>query len=214
MESDWFVLEQGVRQGGCISGDLFNIYFALLDRCNRLATIIFYADDLVVITYHPWAVVATLQELAIISAALNITWNPDKCKVMQFDSKSTHHFRWLGKPLENVTKFVYLGWIIVRKRKNCDDEQALRQASRFYGAAHEIAQTFPFTRALPMDQHVSFAKCFGSLYAPEAYTSLSERALSKLRAAHRYLCMKAIGWNGVEMVETDGIHTYTHTSQT
>ena len=54
-----------------------------------------------------------------------------------------------------------------------------------------------------MDQRVNFAKCFGGLYAPEAYTSLSERALSKLRAAHRYLCMKTIGWNGVETVEAD-----------
>ena len=201
VESSRFVLRHGVRQGGSISGHLFNLYFALLDIAGGMAFIIFYADDLVIICVHPWAVTTVLHDLRNVSINLNIKWNPDKCKILQTDSRVTHQYRWYGSVIENVSRFVYLGWIIVRKTRNYDDEQALRQAGRFYAAAHEVMQSYGFVHQLPMEDRVNFAKCFGSVYCPEAYTSLSERVLSKLRAAHRYLYMKVTGWHGVESVE-------------
>ena len=182
-------------------GHLFNLYFATLDIGHGRACIIFYADDLVVVCLHPWAVTSFLHELKKISDLLNITWNPSKCKVMQMSSNTTHNFRWYGKLLENLSRLIYLGWLIVRKTRNVDDDQAARQAGRFYAAAHEITQSYGFVSKLPWQERVNFAKCFGAMYAPEAYTSVSEKAISKLRAAHRYLCMKVTGWNGIESVE-------------
>ena len=120
---------------------------------------------------------------------------------MQMDSRTTHNFVWYDQCLENVSRFVYLGWLIARKARNIDDEHACRQAGRFYAAAHEITQSYDFVKRLPWKERVNFAKCFGSLYAPEAYTSLSAKALQKLRAAHRYLFMRITGWTGIESVE-------------
>ena len=201
--SETFVLTSGVRQGGCISGHLFNVYFSKLDIAGSRGIIIFYADDLVIITFHPWAAVCLLDELRILSIALNINWNPDKCKVLQMSSTQQHVFRWYDKALENVSKFIYLGWIIVRKLRNCDDEQAIRQAARFYAAAHETSQAYQFTRQLPWLQRVNFAKTFGGLYAPEAFTSVSNKVLSKLKAAHRYLYMRLTGWQGEECFDEE-----------
>ena len=201
--STLFVLKQGVRQGGCISGHLFNVYFSKLDIAGTRGVILFYADDLVIVTFHPWAAVCILDELRILSESLNINWNPDKCKVLQMSSAVTHDFWWYGKPLENVSKFVYLGWIIVRRQRNCDDEQAMRQASRFYAAAHETSQAYKFTRHLPWKDRVDFAKIFGGIYAPEAYTWLSMKSLAKLKAAHRYLYMRLTGWSGVECFDEE-----------
>ena len=111
--------------------------------------------------------------------------------------------QWYDKELENVNRFVYLGWIIVRKRRNCDDEQALKQAGKFFAAAHETSQAYKFTRHLPWQERVNFAKTFGSVYAPEAFTSISQKALSKLKAAHRYLYMRLTGWNGEECYDEE-----------
>ena len=118
-------------------------------------------------------------------------------------STSIHGFEFYGKVLENVCRFVYLGWIIVRKLRNCDDEQAAKQAGRLYAAAHESSQAYGFTKHLDWDHKVAFAKTFGGIYAPECYTNLSTKALSKLRAAHRYLFMRLTGWIGVESVEEE-----------
>ena len=201
VSSEWFKLTKGVRQGGSISGHLFNLYFSMLDVGLGRVEILFYADDLVVIATHPWALTSFLHDLQRVSRQLHVQWNPSKCKVLQMSSTYKHTFWLLGKPLENVNRFVYLGWIIVRKLKNCDDEQAMRQAGRFYAAAHEICQSYDFAKRLPLNERINLAKCFGSLYAPEAFTSVSDRAFSKLRAAHRYLYMKVTGWNGIEVVE-------------
>ena len=164
---------------------------------------VFYADDLVIVVYHPWAAVLVLDELQKISVELNVSWNPDKCKVLQMSSTVTHDFAWYGKMLENVTRFVYLGWIIVRKQRSSDDEQATRQAGKFYAAAHETSQAYQFTRGLPEKERVDFAKTFGGIYAPEAYTDVSEKVMSKLRSAHRYLYMRLIGWNGIESYDDE-----------
>ena len=198
-----FILKQGVRQGGCISGHLFNIYFASLDICDKICAMIFYADDLVIVVYHPWAAVIVLDKLRKLSIELNVNWNPDKCKVLQMSSTSTHGFEWYGKVLENVSRFVYLGWIIVRKLRCCDDEQAARQAGKFYAAAHDTSQAYKFTQGLPMKERVDFAKTIGGVYAPEAFTSVSEKAMSKMRNAHRYLFMRLTGWNGVECYDEE-----------
>ena len=87
--------------------------------------------------------------------------------------------------------------------RNCDDEQAIKQAGRFYAAAHETSQAYKFTRVLPWEERINFAKTFGGIYSPEAYTSVSSRALSKLRSAHRYLFMRLTGWNGVESIDEE-----------
>ena len=133
---------------------------------------IFYADDLVIVVYHPWAAVIVLDKLRKLSIELNVNWDPDKCKVLQMSSTSTHGFEWYGKVLENVSRFVYLGWIIVRKLRCCDDEQAARQAGKFYAAAHDTSQAYKFTQGLPMKERVDFVKTFGGVYAPEAFTSV------------------------------------------
>ena len=201
--SETFVLRQGVRQGGCISGHLFNLYFAQLETACVNAFVIFYADDMVIVVFHPWAAVVTISELEKLSRDLNVNWNPSKCKVMQMPGTIRHQYQMYGQNLENVNRFVYLGWIFVREARHCDDEQAAKQAGRFYAAAHETAQAYKFTRHLPWDQRVNFAKSFGGLYAPECYTNLSQRALSKLQAAHRYLYMRLTGWNGEEAYDEE-----------
>ena len=203
LTSTTFVLSQGVRQGGSISGHLFNLYFASLSSLGEKVWVILYADDLVIIVFHPWAAVCALRHLEEISRALNVNWNPEKCKVMQMSSDVVHAFQLYGKPLENVSRFVYLGWIIVRKLRNCDDEQAMKQAGRLYAAAHDTSQAYQFTKHLGWQQRVAFAKTFGGIYAPECYTNVSEKALSRLRAAHRYLYMRLTGWIGEEAFDEE-----------
>ena len=172
--STTFVLQSGVRQGGSISGHLFNIYFACLDRISKYAVVIFYADDLVIIVFHPWAAVCVLAELTALSKNLNINWNPAKCKVMQMPSSVTHNFSFYGGILENVSRYVYLGWTIVRKLRNCGDEQAAKQASRLYAAANETSEAYSFVKELDWEERATFVKTFSGIYDPECYTSLSE----------------------------------------
>ena len=59
---------------------------------------------------------------------------------MQMPSSVTHNFSFYGGILENVSRYVYLGWTIVRKLRNCEDEQAAKQASRLYAAANETSE--------------------------------------------------------------------------
>ena len=89
-----------------------------------------------------------------------------------------------------------LPWIITNKLINEDDDQGSRQAAALYRATHQIMQTYQFVFKLGHRDKVNFIKMHGAVYAPECYTNIGVAAMSKLRAAHRYLYMKILQWNG------------------
>ena len=206
-ESSTFALSKGVRQGGSISGLLFNLYMneLLASKVNDWAEILIYADDIALVTFHPFAMYQTIEFILASSNHLNIRWNPSKCKILTRDFKSPRQkIQMLGQSLEYVSCYKYLGWIITRKISNEDDEQAASQIAKLYINTHQVIQAYGFIFKLPRHERVCFCKMYGNIYAAEAYTSLSRKMMTKLRGAHRYLYMKILSWRGIRKETNTG----------
>ena len=119
---DWFLITAGVRQGGILSPDFYNIYVDDLIRIlreskvgchisNLFAAAIFYADDMCVLAPS----LRGLQKLLDLCNAYCIEWdiclNVKKTKNLYFGKKLSFSFRPTlnGVPIDWVTEWKYLG---------------------------------------------------------------------------------------------------------
>jgi group II intron reverse transcriptase/maturase len=90
----------GVPQGGVISPLLANIYLHVLDRvweqrCAHLGTLVRYADDLVVLTRSPEALVESERRVAITLGHLKLRLHPDKTRKLTL-TEGREGFEFLG----------------------------------------------------------------------------------------------------------------------
>jgi len=93
----------GVPQGGVISPLLANIYLHVLDRvweqrCAHLGTLVRYADDLVVLTRSPEALVESERRVAITLSHLKLRLHPDKTRKLAL-TEGREGFEFLGHHL-------------------------------------------------------------------------------------------------------------------
>ena len=154
---DWKVCN-GVRQGGVLSGLLFNIYIdTMLDKISNAkvgcelgpikSNIIAYADDVVLLAPSPTSLQILIDIADNEAKTLQLTFNISKSKCMIFKHPKDktiikRSFIIGGNNMETVKSFKYLGYIINDKLSNSDDIDRARDV--FYREFNCILRKFSF----------------------------------------------------------------------
>ena len=157
--SDEWSICNGVRQGGVLSGLFFNIYIdSLLNRISsskfgcRLgiiaSNVIAYADDIVLLAPTPSSLQMLIDVAYIEACQLKLSFNHFKSKCLIFkhsrDGNAIKRTFVIGNaPIEVVTSFKYLGYMLNDRLTNVDD--VTRSRDRFYKEFNCILRKFSFT---------------------------------------------------------------------
>ena len=120
--SDKFKISIGLRQGCNLSPMLFNLY---IDDLNRLLiranndpvtlnginiTSLMYADDMMLLSSSESGLQKSLNVLSAYCEKWQLVVNTNKTKIMIFNRRScTYKFTYLGKELDAVNEYTYLG---------------------------------------------------------------------------------------------------------
>jgi hypothetical protein len=130
----------GVPQGGVISPLLANIYLHVLDRvweqrCAHLGTLVRYADDLVVLTRSPEALVESERRVAITLSHLKLRLHPDKTRKVIL-TQGHQGFEFLGHHLRKRVS----GRLLERgvRRHYLQRWPSLRSMRRIRQRVHEL----------------------------------------------------------------------------
>ena len=159
ISNDWKI-GNGVRQGGVLSGLFFGIYVdALIEKISAMrvgcklgivsSNIIAYADDLVLLAPSAKALQMLINGALDEALSLDLEFNNKKTKSMVFRSSNSCCKRTVvapfsvdGKPIELVTSFKYLGFVITSDLNNNEDIDRVR--SKFYSEFNSILRNFNF----------------------------------------------------------------------
>jgi hypothetical protein len=133
MYSDYFEVQNGVKQGGVISPTLFTCYVdGLLDRLKRSGVgckvgsmytgCISYADDLVLLAPNISSLKTMINICEDYASTFKIKFNGSKSSLMIIDKKrkcdNQLSINVAGEPVEIVSKFKYLGHVLHNDRTN------------------------------------------------------------------------------------------------
>ena len=154
--SDEWMIKNGVRQGGVLSGLLFSLYInSLLNRIEKCkygckmgilkANVIAYADDLVLLAPSAFGLQVLINEAVDEAFCLNLKFNKGKSKWMIFRVKretqdNVTDMKIEKESIERVYSFKYLGFIIRSDLVNADDIQ--RALKKFYIEFNSILRKF------------------------------------------------------------------------
>ena len=154
--SEEWKANKGVRQGGVLSTLLFSIYIdSLIKKVSSLrygcklgiqnASIIVYADDIVLLAPSRKALQMIINEALKESNNLKLAFNHSKSKYMVFRSKHSKPVSFgliliNGIPLERVETFKYLGFILNDTLSNVDD--ICRVRNKFYSNFNSLLRKF------------------------------------------------------------------------
>ena len=121
----WFRITAGVRQGGVLSPDLYNIYVDKLIQMlqssgigchisSKFAAAIFYADDMCILAPSKKGLQTLLNICGSYCERWDIGLNAKKTKNMHFGKKFDHDFRLElnGTQIEWVSEWKYLGVVL------------------------------------------------------------------------------------------------------
>lgn len=154
--SDFFLVSNGVRQGGVLSPYLFNVYTDELSKklndlnvgCmynNKLVNHLMYADDMLLMTPSANALQSLLSVCEIYAKDCFIKFNlkktvylcikPKKCKLSMIPTVYLDN-----TPLKLVTKQKYLGNVITSD--NTDDCDILNQVRSTYARGNMLIKYF------------------------------------------------------------------------
>ena len=158
--SDEWKIENGVRQGGVLSGLLFSAYIdSMLEKIAKLkigcrlglisSNIIAYADDIVLLAPSARGLQILINEAHNEALKLDLNFNIAKTKCMIYRSKPSSCKSWkvvpfslAERPIEVVESFKYLGYVISSTLNNTDDVH--RAMTKFYGEFNSILRKFHF----------------------------------------------------------------------
>ena len=153
MSNEWKI-NNGVRQGGVLSGLLFNIYVnSLIEKISKLnigcrlgtvnSNIIAYADDIVLLSPTRDGLKLLLLEVHREASSMDLEFNFEKTKVMKFNSLFCKSDGMLNKPLviddrpiHFVKIFKYLGFMIADNLSN--NEDIARVKRKFYSEFNSV----------------------------------------------------------------------------
>ena len=152
---EWLVCN-GVRQGGVLSGFLFNVYIDdLLNKLSNLSigcklglhssNVIAYADDLVLLAPSATSLQSLLDVTNRELSRLDLRLNEIKSKVMIFSSqrqkvKMTKSITIDNKSMQVVNSIKYLGYEIVDNL--CNNKDIDFRRSKFYSEFNQILRKF------------------------------------------------------------------------
>ena len=159
LSNEWKI-SNGVRQGGILSGLLFNVYIdSLLNRISKMnvgcklgifnGNIIAYADDIVLLAPSANALRLLLNEINTGASELELSFNYEKSKIIVFRSnsrknelKSISSFEINGQSFEVVKSIKYLGYIISDQMDYIEDINRVK--SKFYAEFNVLLRNFSF----------------------------------------------------------------------
>lgn len=163
--SDWFNVTNGVRQGGCLSPLLFNVYIDDLLKSAQKVNVgcfingikincIAYADDIVLIAPSQKGLQRLIDVINNEASSLKIQFNVKKSAVMIFPprDKSLHipnynvMFYLQDEMLKIVNEFKYLGHIITSSLQ--DDQDSDRAMRSLYKCGNMLVSKFGKTSDL------------------------------------------------------------------
>ena len=153
-----FYICNGVRQGGVLSSLFFNIYIdSVLNEISKMkygcrlgitsSNIIAYADDIVLLSPSASGLQILIDRVNELSNELELSINRVKTKCMIFckgkdKSQSLGSFVLGESPIEFVTTFKYLGFVVQHNLK--DDGDINRVRDRFYIDFNCLLRKFHF----------------------------------------------------------------------
>ena len=158
--SEEWKISNGVRQGGVLSGLLFNIYIdSLLNKISNVnigcklgiinANIIAYADDIVLLAPSANALRMLINMANSCASELKLAFNYSKTKVMIFRNygfKSEYAFgncfNINDHSIEVVKSIKYLGYVISEKLDYIEDMNRVK--NKFYAEFNVILRNFHF----------------------------------------------------------------------
>ena len=156
--SDGWLINNGVRQGGVLSGLFFGLYIdSLLQRINKskygcklgihMSNIIAYADDIVLLASSALSLQILINEANAKALELKLKFNKNKSKWIIFRAPGNKQnfvkdMEMNGGPVGRVDVFKYLGYILRSDLRNVDDIQ--RAMKKFYCEFNNILRKFSF----------------------------------------------------------------------
>ena len=156
--SDGWLINNGVRQGGVLSGIFFGLYIdSLFQRVNKskygcklgihMSNIIAYADDIVLLASSALSLQILINEASAEAHELRLNFNKNKSKWIIFRAPGNKQsivkdMEMNGGPIGRVDVFKYLGYILRSDLRNVDDIQ--RAMKKFYCEFNNILRKFNF----------------------------------------------------------------------
>ena len=155
--SESFIICNGVRQGGVLSGLLFNLYIdCVLEKLSSMrvgcrlgiinSNVIAYADDIVLLAPSVASLQLLMNTANQLALKLKLNFNKDKTKCMIFTkSRSKTILRKFiidNKEIEFVTTITYLGFRLQSNLNNSED--IYRVLQKFYKDFNCILRKFSF----------------------------------------------------------------------
>ena len=215
---DWFCITAGVRQGGVLSPDLYNIYvdglISILQSSGVgcyvrgvFAAAIFYADDMCILSPS----IKGLQRLLNICSSYCADWdiclNAKKTKNMYFGKpvKLNFHASLNGLPIDFVSEWRYLGLMVKSgPRYGCSVSERVKS---FYRSLNSILRVEGRSDEMGL-LHLVEAHCVPILtYAIETCHVANRDEKRSLRVAYNSIFRKLFGYRYSESV-TNLLHSY------
>ena len=156
-----FQISNGVRQGGVLSGLLFNVYIdSLISNISKMkvgcrlglisSNIIAYADDIVLLAPSIPSLNMLVNTAYTEASRLHLEFNFDKTKLMKFHSCSERkkinpscQIVVNNHVINPVSSYKYLGYLVTGDLSYNDD--ILRVTRKFYSEFNSILRKFSFS---------------------------------------------------------------------
>ena len=208
---EWFPVSAGVRQGGILSPQFYNIYvddlIHLLQQSgigchvsDIFAACLFYADDMCVMAPSLRGLQKLLDLCSIYCADWDICLNAKKTKNMVFGKKAKTDvvLSLNGVPIEWVTEWRYLGVILVAgARYGCSVKDRVRS---FYRSLNAILRIEGRSNEIVLLQLVE-AHCVPVLTYAIEVTDVSNRDERRsMRVAYNSVFRRIFGYRTFESV--------------
>ena len=208
---DWFCISAGVRQGGILSPDLYNIYvdglICILQSSgigchvrNVFAAALLYADDMCIMAPS----LKGLQRLLNICSSYCDQWdiclNSKKTKNMFFGKSTTINFKSSlnGAPIEFVSEWKYLGVVLKSgSRFGCSVKERVKS---FYRSLNSILRVEGRSQDMTLLRLIE-SHCVPILtYAIEMSVVANRDERRSLRVAYNSIFRKLFGYRYFESV--------------
>ena len=202
--SKWKI-NRGVRQGGVLSGLLFNIYIdSLLSNISQMkqgcklgihdASVIAYADDIVLLAPSLGSLQELLNTAVEEASLLDLEFNWKKSKYMVFRHKRVNcrtncSLRIGNNILEQVITFKYLGFILSDRFSNIDDVTRVR--NKFYADFNSLLRKFHF--ASDNVKLILFKQFCIQFYGAELWFYDNKYALQQFAVGYHKAIKKLLG---------------------
>ena len=207
----WFSVTAGVRQGGVLSPDLYNIYvddlMIKLQKsgagcyiCNIFAAALFYADDICILAPSLKGLQRLLDICSLFCQDWDICLNPKKTKNMYFGKPLNISFRPTlnGMPIDWVSQWKYLGVVLQSgKRFGCSVQERVKS---FYRSLNAILRVEGRSDDLVLLRLLE-AHCVPLItYAIETLHVADRDEKRSLRVAYNSIFRKLFGYRYFESV--------------